>query len=159
MRQLRSFYLHKTQLKIIISIWKKNIFIFQDLPQNPTLRKKCQYSEFFWSLFSCILTEYGPEKLRIQKLFTQCHFCTLGEEVSGFAHLYIGCEIQFVENKFLIPLLSYSFWNLKLPFVSDNDIWQTKNFNIVDIDQEFKKENFLFQNLWCIARFGTICTI
>ena len=93
MRQLRSFYLHKTQLKIIISLRKKNIFIFQDLPQNPTLRKKCQYSEFFWSLFSCILTEYGPEKLRIQKLFTQCHFCTLGEEVSGFAHLYIGCEI------------------------------------------------------------------
>ena len=23
------------------------------------LREKCRYSEFFWSAFSCILTEYG----------------------------------------------------------------------------------------------------
>ena len=25
----------------------------------PTLREKCPYSEFFWSVFSCIRTEYG----------------------------------------------------------------------------------------------------
>ena len=25
------------------------------------LRKKCPYSELFWSVFSRILTEYGPE--------------------------------------------------------------------------------------------------
>ena len=28
-----------------------------------TLREKCPYSEFFWSVFSRICTEYGPEKL------------------------------------------------------------------------------------------------
>ena len=27
--------------------------------QNSTLREKCPYSEFFWSVFSCIRTEYG----------------------------------------------------------------------------------------------------
>ena len=32
---------------------------------------KCPYSEFFWSVFSRIQTEHGPEKLRIQKPFTQ----------------------------------------------------------------------------------------
>ena len=44
------------------------------------LREKCPYSEFFWSVFSRIRTEYGeilgnagkygPEKLRIRTLFT-----------------------------------------------------------------------------------------
>ena len=29
--------------------------------QNKTLREKCPYSELFWSLFSRIWTEYGPE--------------------------------------------------------------------------------------------------
>ena len=37
-----------------------------------TLLKKCQYSELFWSAFSRIQTEYGPEYLRIRTLFTQC---------------------------------------------------------------------------------------
>ena len=36
------------------------------------LSEKCTYSEFFWSLFSRNRTEYGPEKLRIRLLFTEC---------------------------------------------------------------------------------------
>ena len=53
-----------------------------------SLREKCPYSEFFWSVFFRIWTEYGeateylsvfgpnagkyrPEKLRIRTLFTQ----------------------------------------------------------------------------------------
>ena len=55
---------------------------------NFSLREKCPYSEFFWSVFARIQTEhgeipylsifnpnvgkYGPEKLQIWKLFTQC---------------------------------------------------------------------------------------
>ena len=48
-----------------------------------TVREKCPYSEFFWSVFSRIWTEYGeisvfspnagkygPEKLQIRTLFT-----------------------------------------------------------------------------------------
>ena len=38
-----------------------------------TLRGKCTYSEFFWSTFSRIRTEYGPEKLPIWRLFTRCY--------------------------------------------------------------------------------------
>ena len=41
-----------------------------------TLHEKCPYSEFFWSAFSHIRTvyeeirsKYGPEKLRIRRLF------------------------------------------------------------------------------------------
>ena len=33
--------------------------------KHVTLRKKCLYSEFFSSVFSCIRTEYGAEKRRI----------------------------------------------------------------------------------------------
>ena len=43
-----------------------------------TLCEKCPYSEFFWSVFSRIRTEYegirrkyAPEKLQIRSLFTQ----------------------------------------------------------------------------------------
>ena len=32
----------------------------------------CQYSEFFWSVFSPNARKYGPEKLRIRTLFTHC---------------------------------------------------------------------------------------
>ena len=51
----------------------------------PPLCEKCPYSEFFWSVFSRIRTEYGeirrispnvekygPDKLGIRTLFTQC---------------------------------------------------------------------------------------
>ena len=57
-----------------------------------TLREKCPYSEFFWSVISRIWTEYGemlcispysrnvgkcgPEKLRIRTLFTQWNSST-----------------------------------------------------------------------------------
>ena len=36
------------------------------------LREKCFYSEFFWSVFSRIWAEYGPEKFQIRTLFMQC---------------------------------------------------------------------------------------
>ena len=36
-----------------------------------SLGEKCPYLEFFWSVFSSIRTEYGPEKLRTRTLFTQ----------------------------------------------------------------------------------------
>ena len=37
------------------------------------LRKKCPYSELFWSIFSPNAGKYGPGKLRIRTLFTQCN--------------------------------------------------------------------------------------
>ena len=37
-----------------------------------SLRDKCPYSEFFWSVFSRIRAQYEPQKLRIRTLFTQC---------------------------------------------------------------------------------------
>ena len=36
-------------------------------------REKGPYSEIFWSICSRIRTEYEPEKLQIQALFTQCN--------------------------------------------------------------------------------------
>ena len=66
-----------------------NLRKFQALESLHILRKRCPYSELFWSVFSSIRTEYGkidaphffafspnagkygPEKLRRRTLFTQ----------------------------------------------------------------------------------------
>ena len=54
-------------------IWKRNnalsffIQILNILAKDLVylvLREKCRYSEYFWSVFSRIWTEYEPEKLR-----------------------------------------------------------------------------------------------
>ena len=37
--------------------------------QPLTLREKCPYSEFFWSVFSQNAGKYGPEKLQMRTLF------------------------------------------------------------------------------------------
>ena len=50
-----------------IAYWKD----FETLYNEDPLLEKCPYSEFFWSIFSRIRTEYGPEKRRIWTLFTQ----------------------------------------------------------------------------------------
>ena len=39
--------------------------------KDRTVFKNCSYSKFFWSVFSRIRTEYGPEKLRIRTHFSQ----------------------------------------------------------------------------------------
>ena len=38
------------------------------------LRRKCLYSEFFWSVFPRIRTEYGPEKLTKNIAFLKFFF-------------------------------------------------------------------------------------
>ena len=49
--------------------------------------EKCPYSEFFWSMFSDIPIEYGPEKLRIGTLFTKSETgFYLDENVLTFTH-------------------------------------------------------------------------
>ena len=40
--------------------------------RQPSLRKKCPYSELSWSEFSPNAEKYGPEQLRMRTLFTQC---------------------------------------------------------------------------------------
>ena len=40
--------------------------------QCVSLREKCPCLMFVWSVFTHIRTEYGPAKLRIRTLFTQC---------------------------------------------------------------------------------------
>ena len=37
-----------------------------------SLHEKYPYSEFFWSVFSLNAVKYGPEKLPIRTLFSQC---------------------------------------------------------------------------------------
>ena len=47
-----------------------NLFKFQmNVLTTPTLLETCPYSEFFWSVFSRIRTEYGETSLRIQSKF------------------------------------------------------------------------------------------
>ena len=39
--------------------------------RNAALRKKCPYSELFWSAFSLIWTEYGGIKSECGKIWTR----------------------------------------------------------------------------------------
>ena len=70
--------------------------------------EKCPYSQFFWSMFSRILIEYGPENLRIRTLFTKCKTgFYFYENVLIFTHFvppvsfYTHCKHQ-VNSGFLI---------------------------------------------------------
>ena len=50
--------------RILNITWVKNkIELFVKLIVGPSLREKCLYSEFFWTLFSRIRTEYGEMRL------------------------------------------------------------------------------------------------
>ena len=52
--------------------------IFYRLFLSPALREKCPNTEFFsvlyFPIFSPYTGKYGPEKLRIRILFTQCRY-------------------------------------------------------------------------------------
>ena len=70
--------------------------------------EKCPYCEFFWSMFSHIPIEYGPEKLRTRTLFTKCKTgFYFYENVLIFIHFvppisfYTHCKHQ-VTSGFLI---------------------------------------------------------
>ena len=48
------------------------------------LREKCPYSEFFWSIFSCIGTEYGEIRSIKMNRYYSCHYIDRKEKL---AHL------------------------------------------------------------------------
>ena len=96
--------------------------------QEETLREKCPYSDFFWSIFSRIWTffilylsvcspnagKYGPEKLRIRPLFTQWK--------SSQAFKY--SEIT-TDKLLIVLLLSTGMWCRSL---LTEAFWQSKQF-------------------------------
>ena len=96
--------------------------------QEETLREKCPYSDFFWSIFSRIWTfftlylsvcspnagKYGPEKLRIRPLFTQWK--------SSQAFKY--SEIT-TDKLLIVLLLSTGMWCRSL---LPEAFWQSKQF-------------------------------
>ena len=78
-----------------------------------SLREKCPYSEFFWSVFSRIRTEYGQmlvsfrihsecEKIRIRKTPNTDTFHTVGYFVEFLTSLknYLGRPWKFTKFKF-----------------------------------------------------------
>ena len=90
----------------------KNWFQIEWLVQS--LHEKCPYSEFFWSLFSRIWTEYGkirspnaekygPEKLQIRTLFTQwmcfLKFSKAPHQVLYFSKLLLMTFFLFLKNR------------------------------------------------------------
>ena len=61
---------NRTKIKYVVRKTRQQT---KRIKNEITLRKKCPYLELLSSVFSRIWTEYGPEKLRIQTLFTQCN--------------------------------------------------------------------------------------
>ena len=96
-QNFRSEYFGNLLIQILFGVFRY---------QNLTLRKKCLYSELFWSTFSFIRTEYGEllwidilridilriEILRIRTLFTQC-VMPLFEKVNIMWGSWIGLPV------------------------------------------------------------------
>ena len=61
------YYLFNVYSKLVFIKIKWEVQVFS----TNTLREKCPYLEFFWSILSHIQNEYGPGKFRIRTLFTQ----------------------------------------------------------------------------------------
>ena len=70
---------------------------FAKFSEKLTLRKKCPYSEFFWSVFSPNAGKYRPEKLRTQKLFTQCDISNSLMSIRTFAYVRVR-NVSFSEG-------------------------------------------------------------
>ena len=83
----------------------QSIFIKKD----KTLREKCPYVEFFWSIFSCILPEYGqilcitPYSVRIRE--------KTGQKNSKYVHF--SCSDSCSEK---------SHWNFKFCLISSRNV-------------------------------------
>ena len=67
-----------------------------------SLREKCTYSEFFWSVFSRIRTEYR-EALRISPYSVQMRENTDQKNPKYGHFLHIACSSRKLSEKHLIP--------------------------------------------------------
>ena len=72
-----------------------------------TLREKGPHSEFLWSVFFGIWTEYGLEKLRVKTLFTQCY--TRGVTYDNGNNDSLGFLNDPIARKFLRGLFQKEF--------------------------------------------------
>ena len=80
---------------------------------KPSLREKCPYSEFFWSVFLRIRTEYGEIQMREnpdQKNSEYGHFSrsvSMNQNIIAFAILFSA------PSEILWYRLYYEIWNMK----------------------------------------------
>ena len=85
-------------------ISENSISFHKDVEWWP-LREKCPYSEFFWSAFSRIRTEYGTEKLLIRTLFMQWVKCIFLNDLFPLICFFQPILIRFsllVSNSLLV---------------------------------------------------------
>ena len=69
------------------------------------MRGEFPYSGFFWSVFSPNAEKYGPEKLRIRTLLTQCN----NDREITFGSLSKLEKTVISTRKFLTSFLFYQF--------------------------------------------------
>ena len=77
------------------------------------LRKRCPYSEFFWSVLSRIRTEYGDVLRKLDSLgfvYVKVAVCSPAE----------GCPIKFFLNKFVDE--NNLFGNMRILLVGECNI-------------------------------------
>ena len=98
-------------------------FVLGNYPTS-ALRKKCPYSELFWSVFSPNAGKCRPEQLRILILFTQCCFKGGSENyiaVTNFGARSVvdkkNCQVVFDKAKlklattYLLDNRCFTVWN------------------------------------------------
>ena len=75
----------------------------------PTLREKCPYSEFFWSLFSRIWTEYGEIKSKCGKIRTR-----KAPNTDTF-HAVLGIASHQIFEISCLTLINHHWWKVAEP--------------------------------------------
>ena len=118
-----------------------------------TLRKKCPYSELFWSAFSCIRTEYGqmrsisPYSVRMRENVDQNnseygHFLRSVRLVFSFSFLFVNGVVK-------IPLYS---WYIKLRHRNYN-LWWKNQWLVNRISLLYKNHSKMYFEVQSLKKF------
>ena len=107
-----------------------------------SLCEKSSYSDFFWSVFFRIRTEYGPEKLRIRTFFTQYSWSEISESVvtSYYVEIQLFSALENKDSwKTSIPMRYDSFYCVCIPYL----IWEDPaNIYLFEVDSSNAKKRF-----------------
>ena len=142
---IRSSYFHWKEWVLIKKLFTSALFLL-------TRRKKCPYSEFFWSVFSHIQTEYG-EILSISQYSVRMWE---NADENNSEHGRFSCSVNVLYTFSFFPSSRKGNYCDFSNFFSDHDFGQRKN----DSQSCCCLFLFLFFLLWfffCFALFVLHC--
>ena len=112
-----SFYIYiEKYIKISLQLFILNYFSWYPFIGNQHCVKNVQIRSFFWSVFSCIRTEYEPEKTPYLDTFhaVSCNQCKCGCTQNTWLDYSLENELYFPRQ--LFRLINVKDWTNPLWF-------------------------------------------